>query len=547
MSPSLADTADKIDRLREAIAVEEDPDRLNALTLALRDELHDDWRANPGLMGNRLTLGELKLWPYVRLLSDQVVKAATGVSPRQIWNLPTRYGKTWMAKWGCVWVLDQTEGRAKLIICSYGYSLARETSVEVRDLLLMHGDVLHAELRDDRRRADRFVANNGGGLLAAGIDGSIIGFGAGGGLYVPSLDKIVRGGIFFDDPYKDWQEAHSEGRRNHIRNQFKSGLRSRLDEEEAFIIVIHQRMHSEDITDTLLEDTAAATGDAWEHVCLPEIAYEPGPKVAPDPLGRAPGEVLEPQRYTLEAALGRARGMGPYLAAAMQQQRPELEEGNELLRAWFVLADESELPRAPDRAVTSWDLKLKNREAGDFVVGQCWWAVGEARFCMDQLRGQYDYATTENAIALLAVRNPHASTHVVESAGSADEVVPELRRPIQGYVLPDEIADRLGMTAEEREKVQRLRRQGMGNIKMAPATEGSKQVRAREYIAPPAAVGNVRFPAHAPWVPALLDEYAAFPNGQHDDQVDASSQGLKELRGKNTKPGARRPTGTIQR
>jgi predicted phage terminase large subunit-like protein len=197
--------------------------------------------------------------------------------------------------------------------------------------------------------------------------------------------------------------------------------------------------------------------------------------------------------------------------------------------------------------VTSWDLKLKNREAGDFVVGQCWWAVGEARFCMDQLRGQYDYATTENAIALLAVRNPHASTHVVESAGSADEVVPELRRPIQGYVLPDEIADRLGMTAEEREKVQRLRRQGMGNIKMAPATEGSKQVRAREYIAPPAAVGNVRFPAHAPWVPALLDEYAAFPNGQHDDQVDASSQGLKELRGKNTKPGARRPTGTIQR
>jgi len=543
---SLADSPEKIALLRQAIDESEHP-QVSALTLSMREELHDDWRANPGVMGNRLTLGELKLWPYVELLSDQVVKAATGVSTRQIWNLPTRYGKTWMAKWGAAWVLDQTEGRAKLIICSYGYSLARETSVEVRDIMLTHEDILRGQLRDDRRRADRFVTDTGGGLLAAGIDGSIIGFGAGGGLYSEERQAWVRGGIFFDDPYKDWQDAHSEARRMHIRNQFKAVLRSRLDQEDAFIIVIHQRMHHDDLTETLLEDTRAESGDVWEHVNLPEIAYDPPRPDQPDRLRRAPGAVLEEQRYSLEDALSKARGMSPYLAAAMQQQDPQLEEGNELLRAWFVLADESMLPRAPERAVTSWDLKMKNREAGDYVVGQAWWALGEARFCMDQLRGQYDFATTENAIALLAVRHPECTRHVVESAGSADEVVPELQRPISGYVLPDEIADRLGMSIEERAAVQRLRRQGMGNIDLEPATEGSKQVRAREYIAPTAAVGNVRFPAHAPWVDGLLVEIAAFPRGNYDDQVDAMSQALKRLRGKASKPGGRRPVGMIQR
>lgn len=551
MSVALADNAEKIERLREAIDQETDPDRLAALTIALRDELHGDWRSTPAKMANTLTRGEFQIWPYIELLSDKIVDAATGVSTRQIWNLPTRYGKTWTVMWGCVWILDQTDGRAKLIICSYGYDLARETTVDVRDLLLVHADDLHGQLRDDRRRADRFVSTNGGGLLAAGIDGRIIGFGAGNGLQRGD-GSWIRGGVFFDDPYKDWQDAHSEGRREHIRNQFKGVLRSRLDQEDAFIIVVHQRMHEEDLTDTLLKDTENATGDTWEHVCIPEIAVDP-PEPGktrlgfPDLLGRAPGEVIEPRRYSLDDAIQKARGMSPYLAAAMQQQDPQAEEGTELKRAWFVLADESTLPTWYDQAVSSWDLKLKNRNTGDYVVGQAWWAVGEARYLMDQIRGQFDYAETENAIALFAVRHPECTTHYVESAASADDVVPELQRPIQNYVLPPEVIKALGMSPDEVVQVQRLRRQGMGNIELVPVTEGGKQMRARGAIAPPASIGNVRFPAHAPWVDGLLTEIAGFPTGKYDDQIDAMSQALQKLRSGPSKPGGRRAVGTIQR
>ena len=220
--------------------------------------------------------------------------------------------------------------------------------------------------------------------------------------------------------------------------------------------------------------------------------------------------------------------MGSYLVSALEQQRPAPAEGRELLREWFVLATSSELPVRPDLAVTSWDTKLKDKEAGDYVVGQCWWRVAGGFWLMDQLRGQYDHATTANAMALLAVRHPEAHTHHVEAAGSAPEVVEELRRPIDGYTVSDEMAERLAMSPEERDRVSLLRRRGMANLLPNPP-RGDKSVRARAYIAPHAEAGHVRFPEDAPWVAALLDEIAAFPDGAHDDQVDAMSQALLKL------------------
>lgn len=511
-------------------------DDLNAIYLHASDKAQSDWRATPATMAEKLQGDDpipFRRFPYVDLLSEKIVDAHEGRSTRQIWNLPSRYGKTRVAKWGCVWILDKTEGRAKLMLVSYGFDLARETTTSVRDTLLMHEDVLNGQLRDDRRRQDRFVTDAGGGLLAAGIDGTIIGFGVGGG-----------GGVFLDDPYKNWMEAHSETRRRHIVNQFKAVVRNRLDEESAFIIVIHHRMHKDDLTETLLEDAAAATGDDWEHVCLPALAYDDG---TPDPLGRAPGEPLEPRRYTLEDVQARAKGMGTYLSLAMEQQRPSAPEGNELLRAWFRIATESELPRAPEVAITSWDLKLKDREAGDYVVGQVWWAVGQARFLMDQLRGQYDHPTTANAIALVSVRHPECKKHYIESAGSADEVLPELRKPQPGYEITDEMAARLGMNDLERHAVQRIRRQGMGNLIAEPIAQGSKSTRTREFLAPKAEAGFVRINAMLPGLLDFLDEVAAFPDGDYDDQVDTASQAMKVLEKPRGRPGGAVPTGQIIR
>ena len=525
---ALADRIAGIDpALLGSFVLELPPDDRAMVSRVMAERLAAGWRGDPLAMAAHLD-DRVRDWAYLRLLSDAFVRAVSGESPRQIWNLPSRMGKTTILRWGVVWGLDRAPW-SRWIWTTYGDGLAHESAVTIRDTLRVHAGELRAQLQQDRQRADRVVTDQGGGVLGAGVNATIIGFGCGDG-----------GGLIVDDPMKNWQEAHSQTASDRLWNQYLGTLRHRLDSEDAPIIVCHARWHEDDITGRLIQGTEDDTGERWEVINLAAIAEEG----RPDPLNRQPGEVLEPERFPLEAVKARHHAMGSYLVSALEQQAPAPAEGRELLREWFVLATSSELPTRPDLAVTSWDTKLKDKEAGDYVVGQCWWRVAGGFWLMDQIRGQYDHATTANAMALLAVRNPYAHVHHIEAAGSAPEVVAELRRPIDGYVVSDEMAERLAMTPEERDKVAVLRRRGMANLLPNPP-KGDKSVRARSYIAPHAEAGHVRFPEDAPWVPALLDEIAAFPEGSHDDQVDAMSQALQKLAQGDA--GVAAPVGRIER
>lgn len=493
-----------------AFAARLDPDDLSLLEAAAESVTAAGWRSHPAEMASFLD-PSFRRPPHVEFLSRKFREAADGESRRQIWNLPGRYGKSTLIQWGGTWLFDRTEGRARLIFISYGQTLANENADGVRERLRQHAGVLRTQLRRDRQAINRFVTDADGGLLAAGINASITGFGAN-----------ALGGIVIDDPFKNWQEAHSESRRDHVWNQYRGTIRNRLDEEDGFIIVVHHRVHEDDLTARLLAEMGKDEfGDEWDLVSLPAIAVDD------DPLGRQPGEALDPEVRPIEDVRRRAAGLGSYLASALEQQDPTPEEGSDIKRAWFRIEDAE--PPAFDDACTSWDLKLKDKEAGDYVVGQAWWRVAGGYWLVEQVRGQFDHATTANAIALLAVRRPEIKSHVIEAAGAADEVVPELRRKRPDYEVTDEMATRLGMTTVERAAVQDLRRRGMsGLIPKAVAGEGSKQVRARTYIVPNAEAGDVSL-VDRPYLPALLDEVAAFPNGAHDDQVDAMSQAIGRL------------------
>jgi predicted phage terminase large subunit-like protein len=57
--------------------------------------------------------------------------------------------------------------------------------------------------------------------------------------------------------------------------------------------------------------------------------------------------------------------------------------------------------------------------------------------------------------------------------------------------------------------------------------EGGKIARAAA-VSPLIEAGNIYLPhpLSAPWVNGFIEECAAFPNGAHDDQVDAMTQAL---------------------
>lgn len=76
--------------------------------------------------------------------------------------------------------------------------------------------------------------------------------------------------------------------------------------------------------------------------------------------------------------------------------------------------------------------------------------------------------------------------------------------------------------------IQDVRREGVLPI-IAQQPKGDKLVRVAR-ITPMIEAGMVALPFHAPWLAAFEAEIAAFPQGAHDDQVDALSQYLGWVR-----------------
>ncbi len=159
------------------------------------------------------------------------------------------------------------------------------------------------------------------------------------------------------------------------------------------------------------------------------------------------------------------------------------------------------LPYEFDTWIQSWDLTFKETATGSYVVGQVWSKAGNRAFLRDQVRERRDFVGTLDAIRGVTMRWPMTTTKLIEEAANGPAVISALRDPVMG--VP-------------------------GIVGVKP--RGSKEARAS------AVTAFVRgenvylpHPTIAPWVGALIEECAAFPNAANDDQVDALSQAIDEM------------------
>lgn len=491
------------------------PQQRRVVERAVAYRFQAGWRADPLSMAQHLQgVEERKPWAYVKLLSRKFVEAFTGVDPRQLWSMPSQYGKTTnLVTDGVPWALSMNP-RLRIMYVSYDADKAVEEGGKARDLIQANESELGIKLKADRKARGMWRTEAGGGLYCVGVHGGIVGWPA---------DAMLG-----DDLVAGWQKAHSETERDAVWAVYTSQMRLRLQHRSNPVILAGTRWHMDDPIGRVLE---GRTGEDWTYVRLPARAepYDPSsmdPLLhTPDPLGRAVGEVIEPERFDDAEVQARAQGLGSYLAAGLEQQRPAPEEGNDIKRAWFQLV--SSLPPTYSDALTSWDMKLKDKESGDFVVGQVWARLAAELYVLDEFRGQWDQATVANAIALSQVRYPWVRRHVVENTGNGPEVMAALRKAEPAYEVTADMAAKLGMTETERQGVEALRRRGlMGLLPENP--KGDKRVRMRAQV-PIVEAGHVHILATASWLPGYLEEMAAFPNGTYDDRVDATSQALKRL------------------
>lgn len=277
--------------------------------------------------------------------------------------------------------------------------------------------------------------------------------------------------------------------------------------------VVMQRCHQRDLSGHLLEQ------GGWEHLCLP-AEYE-GPTRATS-IGFADprqehGELLWPERFGPEEIQTLKRSLGSYAAAGQLQQRPSPAGGGIFKRHWFrywqprganlpavivQLSDGTtqsivaiEAPDPVDDQIQSWDCAFKDLDTSDYVVGQAWARKGSMYLLRDQVRARMDCPATVKAVREMSQKWPKTYAKLIEDKANGSAVIQMLGQEIPGLLPVNPM--------------------------------GGKTVRAQA-VSPLVEAGNVYLPhpEYAPWVNDLIEECAAFPNGAHDDQVDAMTQAI---------------------
>lgn len=455
------------------------------------------WRIDPAHMINHLTGRKrsktteyaalrkpVQLYPHTKLLGRKFAEAVMGISPRQIWEIGPRYGKTLTASIaGPVWALDLDPGM-EIILASYGDDLAQRNGRAARNLLIEHGDILDARLSRDSTSVDRWNTTAGGGVRAAGVGSALTGFGG---------DLAI-----IDDPFKNWEEAQSQLRREMVYDWFRSVLWTRLQGARTPVLIVATRWDKNDLSGKLIQEdrerVQRGEPPMWEVVRLPTIA-DGEEKGTPDPLGRADGDPLCPQLFPIETVLEQREVLGTQIHRAMHQQDPTDPEGGIFKRDWWRFYEAQPLETDTWAWWASWDMNFKEGADTSYVVGQVWARVGADHFLIEQVRGRWSFVVAKGQMRALLGRYPQITTILVEDKANGPAIISDLGNQFAGF--------------------------------RAVTPLGSKESRAQAVSAIPES-GHVLLPAPGlkPWVEGFIDEAGDFPNGDNDDQVDALTQYL---------------------
>jgi len=260
-------------------------------------------RISPASFAAFASRGAWKPYPYLTYIANLIADAHDPAKfprgGRLIFNMAPRHGKSeLLSKWLPIWLLDR-DPYHKVICCSHGAELAESFGRVVRNEFANNG-MLWTTLRDDSKAANRWNTPEGGGMVTGGVGTGITGFGG---------DTLI-----LDDPYGTTADARSATYHRKLTEWFKATFRMRL-EPNGTIIVCHHRWGTGDLTDWLLSQPH--DGVPWKLIRLPGLA-EPG-----DPLGRAPGEALCPDRYDAQALLAMQAADKSTFAAMIQQAPTE--------------------------------------------------------------------------------------------------------------------------------------------------------------------------------------------------------------------------------
>jgi predicted phage terminase large subunit-like protein len=414
-----------------------------------------------------------------RDMAEAFERVADGSLKRLIINMPPRHTKSEFASFLLpAWFLGKFPEK-KIIETAHTAELAVGFGRKVRNLVATpeYQAIFPTKLSSDSKAAGRWNTNKGGDYFAIGVGGAVTGKGA---------DLLI-----IDDPHSE-QEAMqgTAGVYDRVYEWYNSGPRQRLQPGGAIIIVM-TRWSKRDLTGQIIMNEARRGGDPWELIEFPALMPS--------------GKPLWPEFWSQKELEAIKTELPVSKWEAQYQQNPTSEGGAIIKReSWKIWEDE--YPPQCDYVIQSWDTAFEKNNRADFSACTTWGifynpdSQGNAVaniILLEAIKERLEFPELK-AKAMQQFKEWNPDTLIVEKKAAGAPLIYEMRRmgiPISEYT----------------------------------PSKGSDKIARVNAISDLFASGLVWCP-DTRWAEEVMEECASFPNGEHDDLVDSTSQALLRFR-----------------
>jgi len=427
-----------------------------------------------------------RVWPtfisgaHHKRMAEAFERVANGTCKRLIINMPPRHTKSEFASYLLpAWFLGKFPHK-KVIQTSHTAELAVGFGRKVRNLVdsdVYNNIFPNLALQADSKAAGRWNTSKGGDYFAIGVGGAVTGKGA---------DVLI-----IDDPHSEQEAAMAASNPevyDKVYEWYTSGPRQRLQPGGA-IVVVMTRWAQRDLTGQVLKSAAQRAGEDWEVIEFPAIL----------PSGRP----LWPQFWSLEELTALREELPNSKWQAQYQQNPVGNESAIVKRDWWKWWDKDEPPIC-DYILQSWDTAFEKTQRADYSAGTTWGIFNceEDNFApniilLNTYKKRVEFPELKRDV-LREYKEYEPDSLIVEKKASGAPLIYDLRAmgiPVQEYT-----------PSKGQDKIARL-----------------------NSVSDIIASGKVWVP-QTRWAEELVDEVAAFPSGEHDDLVDATTLALMRFR-----------------
>lgn len=414
---------------------------------------------------------EMLVGEHHRIIAEALDRVIAGKCKRLMIAMPPRHGKSQMGSYLFPAYLMGRDPRSKLIVASHTAELAQRFGRMIRNLM---EDDRYKELFPsmllsvDSKAAGRWNTQQGGEAFFIGKGGAMTGRG---------------GDVIILDDILDEQDAMSETAMENTWEWYTSGPRQRL-QPNGSIVVINTRWKTDDLSGRLLRMHGQLRSDQWELLEFPAILPS--------------GGSLWPGFWPIEELEKVKMAIGLKKWNAQWQQQPTNEDGALLKRNWWRRWKHEEPPEC-SYVIQTYDTAYSKKETADYSVISTWGVFvpsadsGPNLILLSVKRGRWDF--------------------------------PELKRIAKDeyrYWNPDNVLIEAKATGTPLQ--QELRKMGIPVTMYSPGgrKSGQDRISRANAVAPILESGMIWYPEQQEWAEEMVEECASFPNGDHDDQVDAA-------------------------